>query len=175
VRFTGAAGSNSFVIILVGVYYSARILLLGAEITHIYASKYGLMPVRRVVPVELRFPTLRRSIRRFASAGTSTDPEARLYKKAQGQEAKRGYLGPVLMENRHGWVVNTRLTLATGTAEREAAVEMVRLLRRDRSGSKPVRKDFGERQRREETGYASPVAGIFSAVSCLHGSDRYLR
>ena len=41
VRFTGAAGSNSFVIILVEVYYSAQILLLRAEIAHIYASKYG--------------------------------------------------------------------------------------------------------------------------------------
>jgi hypothetical protein len=38
VRFTGTAGSNSFVIILVGVYYSAQILLLRAEVTRIYAS-----------------------------------------------------------------------------------------------------------------------------------------
>jgi hypothetical protein len=41
VRFTGAAGSSSFVIILVGVYCSAQILLLRGEIAHIYASKYG--------------------------------------------------------------------------------------------------------------------------------------
>jgi len=64
--------------------------------------------------------------RRNDTHQSTTDPEARLYKKAQGQEAKLGYLGHVLMENRHGLVVNTRLTLATGTAEREAAVEMVR-------------------------------------------------
>jgi transposase len=56
---------------------------------------------------------------------STTDPEARLYKKAKGHEAKLGYLGHVLMENRHGLVVDTRLTLATGTAEREAAVAMV--------------------------------------------------
>jgi transposase len=60
-----------------------------------------------------------------ATHASTTDPEARLYKKATGQEAKLGYLGHVLMENRTGLIVNTRLTQATGTAEREAAVEMV--------------------------------------------------
>jgi len=56
---------------------------------------------------------------------STTDPEARLYKKGPGKEAKLGYLGHVLMENRNGLIVDTRLTQATGTAEREAAVEMV--------------------------------------------------
>ena len=55
---------------------------------------------------------------------STTDPEARLYKKAQGQEAKLCDLGHVLMENRHGLVVDTRLPQATGTAEREAALAM---------------------------------------------------
>jgi transposase len=59
-----------------------------------------------------------------ATHASTTDPEARLYKKAQGQEAKLAYLGHVLMENRHGLVVDTRVTQATGTAEREAAVAM---------------------------------------------------
>ncbi|MGD1156558.1 MAG: IS5 family transposase [Terriglobia bacterium] len=79
-------------------------------------------------PAEGRNPEvhLRGEKRRNDTHPSTTGPEARLYKKAQGQEAKRGYLGPVLMENRHGWTVNTRLTLATGPAEREAAVEMVR-------------------------------------------------
>ena len=56
---------------------------------------------------------------------STTDPEARLYKKAQGQEAKLAFLGHVLMENRNGLAVDTRLTRATGTAEREAAWGMV--------------------------------------------------
>jgi transposase len=59
-----------------------------------------------------------------ATHASTTDPEARLYKKAKGQEAKLAYLGHVLMENRHGLVVNTRVTQATGTAEREAALAM---------------------------------------------------
>lgn len=60
-----------------------------------------------------------------ATHASTTDPEARLYKKAAGQEAKLCFLGHVLMENRHGLVVNTRLTPATGTAEREAAITLV--------------------------------------------------
>jgi len=54
----------------------------------------------------------------------TTDPAARLYNKAKGQEATLAYLGHVLLERRHGLVVNTRVTQATGTAEREAALAM---------------------------------------------------
>jgi IS5 family transposase len=56
---------------------------------------------------------------------STTDPEARLHKKSAGSEAKLSYLGHVLAENRNGLVVQTRVTQATGTAEREAAVEMI--------------------------------------------------
>src|SRR5437667_10494421 len=49
-----------------------------------------------------------------------TDPNARLYRKGPGQPAKLAYLGHVLMENRHALVVDTRLSLATDTAERAA-------------------------------------------------------
>jgi transposase len=55
---------------------------------------------------------------------SKTDPEARLYKKGLGKEAQLSYQGQVLMENRNGLVTQTRLTQATGTAEREAALEM---------------------------------------------------
>jgi transposase len=60
---------------------------------------------------------------------STTDPTARLFKKAKGQEAKLCYLGHVLMENRHGLVVDTRLTQATGTAERAAAADMLQVRR----------------------------------------------
>jgi transposase len=56
---------------------------------------------------------------------STTDPDARLYRKGRGQPAKLAYLGHVLMEHRHALVVDTRLSLATGTAEREAALAMV--------------------------------------------------
>jgi IS5 family transposase len=54
-----------------------------------------------------------------------TDPEARLYRKGDGQPAKLSYMGHALMENRHGLVIGGIATLATGTAEREAALELI--------------------------------------------------
>jgi len=59
---------------------------------------------------------------------SATDPDARLYRKGKGKEARLVYMGHALMENRNGLVVDTRLTLATGTAERAAAVGMVSAL-----------------------------------------------
>jgi transposase len=56
---------------------------------------------------------------------SSTDPEAQLFRKGKGKEARLYYMGHVLMENRHGLVVDGALTQATGTAEREAAVSMI--------------------------------------------------
>jgi transposase len=53
-----------------------------------------------------------------------TDPDCRLYRKAPGQEARLCYMGHVLMENRHGLAVAGAVTLATGTAERDAAEAM---------------------------------------------------
>jgi transposase len=56
---------------------------------------------------------------------SSTDPDARLYKKSPGSAAKLCHMGHVVMENRNGLVVAAEMTPATGTAEREAAVAMV--------------------------------------------------
>lgn len=63
--------------------------------------------------------------RRNETHESKTDPEARLYRKGHGQEANLSYLGHVLMENRHGFLVNAMVTQADGTAEREAAVVML--------------------------------------------------
>jgi len=56
---------------------------------------------------------------------STTDPDCRLLKKGQGKESKLCFMGHALMENRNGLVVDSRLTLANGTAEWEAALEMV--------------------------------------------------
>ena len=56
---------------------------------------------------------------------STTDADARLYRKARGQTAKLCYMGHLLMENRSGLVVDTETTHATGTAEREAAEAMI--------------------------------------------------
>ena len=53
------------------------------------------------------------------------DPEAQLAKKSAGQAAKLSYQGHVLMEHRHGLVVDVEVTPASGTAERDAALKML--------------------------------------------------
>ena len=56
---------------------------------------------------------------------STTDPQARLYRKGPGMEAKLCFLGHTLMENRSGLIVDTRLTSANGHAERIAALSMI--------------------------------------------------
>ena len=60
-----------------------------------------------------------------ATHASTTDPEARLYKKGRGQESRLAYLGHTLMDNRYGLLIDIEVTQATGTAEREAALVMV--------------------------------------------------
>jgi len=62
--------------------------------------------------------------RKNETDASTTDPDARLFKKSKGSEAKLSYLGHVLMENRNGLLVQTFLTEANGRAEREAAMLM---------------------------------------------------
>lgn len=57
---------------------------------------------------------------------STTDPEALLMRKAKGKEARLSYAAHVLMENRHGLLVDLRVTRATGDAEREAAIAMIK-------------------------------------------------
>jgi transposase len=71
---------------------------------------------------ERHFHNEKRSNQTHAS---TTDPDAKLYRKGANQGAKLAYMGHALMENRHGLVVGAMLTPATGTAEREAAIDMI--------------------------------------------------
>jgi transposase len=56
---------------------------------------------------------------------STTDPDARLYKKGDGQPAKLCYIGHALMENRHGLAVGGGISRATGTAERQTALDLI--------------------------------------------------
>jgi hypothetical protein len=56
---------------------------------------------------------------------STTDPDARLYRKGDGQPAKLCYMGHALMENRHGLAVSGGVSEATGTAERATALELI--------------------------------------------------
>jgi transposase len=60
-----------------------------------------------------------------ATHASTTDPDARLARKGPGKEAKLSYTGHILMENRNGLAVDVAVLPATGTAEREAAIDMI--------------------------------------------------
>ena len=91
---------------------------------------------------------------------SKTDPDARLYKKGPGKEAKLSYQGHVLMENRNGLVTETRLTPATGTAEREAAVEMIEQM------ADGQRSDGGRRQGLRHARFCARPARVEGHPAC---------
>jgi hypothetical protein len=71
---------------------------------------------------ERNFRKERRSNETHAS---TTDRDARLYRKADGRGSRLCFMAHVLMENRNGLAVDAALTHATGTAEREATLAML--------------------------------------------------
>jgi transposase len=84
---------------------------------------------------EANFHGQKRSNETHASV---TDPDARLYRKGEGKEAKLCYMGHALMENRNGLVVEACLTHADGYAERNAALAMI-----EGRADRPVRITLG--------------------------------
>ncbi len=70
---------------------------------------------------------------------SSTDPDARLYRKGNSKESKLCFMGHALMENRNGLAIGGGVTLASGTAEREAALEMI-------DQHRPMAKEGGKRR-----------------------------
>src|SRR5262249_61584429 len=66
---------------------------------------------------------------------STTDPEAKLYRKADGREAMLSYLGHALMENKNGLAVGGMVTQADGTAGRSASEAM---LNKQAKGSKRI-------------------------------------
>jgi transposase len=73
--------------------------------------------------------------RKNQTHASTTDPEARLFRKGKGKEAKLCFMGHAVADNRHGLLVGAQTTPASGTAEREAAEKMVRRVRRRRRGT----------------------------------------
>ena len=63
--------------------------------------------------------------RRNETHASTTDPEAKLYRKGRGKEAKLSFMGNVLTENRNGFVVEAELRAVSGTVERETAKDMI--------------------------------------------------
>jgi len=73
---------------------------------------------------------------------STTDPEARLYRKGRGREAKLCFMAHALMENRNGLIVDGCVTQASGHAERTAALAMIEK-RADRPGRITLGADKG--------------------------------
>ena len=69
---------------------------------------------------------------------STTDPDARLFRKGNGQSSRLCFMGHALMENRNGLIVDCELTKASGTAEREAALAMIKRSRK--TSNRVVRK-----------------------------------
>lgn len=68
---------------------------------------------------------------------STTDPDARLYRKGPGMEAKLCFIGHGLMENRSGLIVDARLTRVSGHAERLAALDMIAGFAAPSQGKRP--------------------------------------
>jgi hypothetical protein len=56
---------------------------------------------------------------------STTDPDARLFRKGDARESRLCFIGHALMENRNGLIVDTQVSHATGTAERDTALAMI--------------------------------------------------
>jgi transposase len=63
--------------------------------------------------------------RRNDTHSSTTDPDARLFRKGAGKEARLCHMGHLMMENRNGLIIDARLTEANGTAERTTALAMI--------------------------------------------------
>lgn len=111
---------------------SARLLsdehfTVDGTLLHAWASQKSFRPRDEDPPAPgggnptVNFHGQRRS---NATHQSTTDRDARLYKKARGREAYLGYLGHVLMEHRSGLIVNAMVTPADGHGERLAAMVM---------------------------------------------------
>ena len=74
---------------------------------------------------------------------STTDPEARLARKGKGKEARLSYGVSLLMENRHGLIVDVQVHEPTGTGEREAALVLLQRQRRRRGCPRSVGADKG--------------------------------
>lgn len=98
--------------------------------------------------------------RRNDTHESKTDPESRLWRKGRGREAKLSYMGHALMENRNGLLVDFDVSEASGTAERDAAVELVDAERKRRAKKqrKAKKKQQQAQRRRNKKGRRMTLA-----------------
>lgn len=92
---------------------------------------------------------------------STTDPDARLFRKGPGKESKLAYMGHIVIENRNGLVVGCGVTKASGTAEREAAADLLANIPRSNRATVGADKGYDSRsfvRTMRELGVAPHVA-----------------
>ncbi len=128
---------------------SAEHFTVDGTLLEAYASLKSFQPKDAPTPPSDDDPgnptvSFRGERRSNATHQSTSDPDSRLFRKADGQPSRLAYSATVLMENRHGLVVDTTTAPASGLAERDGALEMVRRLG---SGRGTVGADKGFDQR----------------------------
>jgi hypothetical protein len=108
---------------------------------------------------------------------STTDPDARLYRKSARDAFKLGYLGHLAMEHRHGLIVASTLTKCSTHAERQAATGLLDRIQewRKQVGSRPGRVVVSADTAYHETDFVDAVKRLDSKRICqpgLAGSGR---
>jgi transposase len=101
-----------------------------------------------------------------ATHASTTDPDARLYRKSFGTESKLCYAGHILMENRHGLAVRGRVTQATSYGERDAAIDMLAKTRIGRRATLGGDKAYDVRDFVETLRFIKVTPHIANKVRC---------
>jgi len=83
--------------------------------------------------------------RRNDTHASTTDPDARLFRKGHSQEAKLSYMGHVVIENRNALVMACELSVASGYAERESAARLLERTPRSRHATVGADKAYDTR------------------------------
>lgn len=99
--------------------------------------------------------------RKNETHASTTDPEARLFRKGNAMEARLAYVGHLLIENRHGLIVDAMATPADGFAERDAALQMLQALDHER----PRRRTLGADKSYDTADF---VAGVRACGATPH-------
>jgi transposase len=106
-------------------YMSDDRFMVDGSLLEAWASVNSLKPVAPGTEDDARSGPVRGEPLRNETHRSMTDPEARLARKARGAPAKLSFMAEAMMEAKNGLVVDTELVGATGTAERETALELL--------------------------------------------------
>lgn len=99
---------------------------------------------------------------------STTDPEARLYRKGKGKESKLSFLGHVVMDNRHGIVVSTSYTEAMGKAERTTATTMMKKVK----GKRKSRLTLGADKNYDTKEFVEQMRGLNITLHAAQNTKR---